>query len=329
MNRPPRTPPGRGLLLLVAALASCGNDFDPVSKVNSVRILASRADHPYARPGDPVQLELLAVDGRPERPTPMGLFWVPVPCLNPPGGTPEGCFPLLEALFARGTDLTPQLAQGPKFSFTIPADALSQSTTSQSGTPYGTVFVFSMACAGHVELTGVQSASPRSSPFACVDAGGQRLGPDAFVLAFSRVFVFADRSNENPVIEGFLVDGQPVDPSTPVVVDRCATPSKSGEDSTCPTRSVDVRVPDASHELDPSYLDPAGNARREAVWVDYYATAGKLKSDVRVLFDPAAGRASSADDFEAPPAAGDATLWAVVHDNRGGVSWATLPIRTR
>jgi hypothetical protein len=56
-------------------------------------------------------------------------------------------------------------------------------------------------------------------------------------------------------------------------------------------------------------------------------TAGKVAHDTIVLFDPRAGRLSNtSDSFYSPQAAGDSILWAVVHDNRGGVSWAQFSI---
>ena len=67
----------RSLLLCVAlglapvlggVVSACGPaDFDPATKVQTVRILASRArdDKSYAKPGDKVTLEVLAYDGRP------------------------------------------------------------------------------------------------------------------------------------------------------------------------------------------------------------------------------------------------------------------------
>jgi hypothetical protein len=49
------------VLALGASVTSCGNDdFDPITLVNTVRILTSRASAPYARPGEKVDVELLA-----------------------------------------------------------------------------------------------------------------------------------------------------------------------------------------------------------------------------------------------------------------------------
>lgn len=324
---------GRGALaaVAVASMVSCGNDFDPVSKITSVRVLAARADRPYARPGDTVQLDLLAVDGRAEVEAgdEMRSWWVPVPCLNPPAGLASACLPLLAAALPQGVDLSSRLVEGTTFSFDVPTNAIADSPQAQSGTSYGEVFWFSITCAGRPELVGVNPDRPEASPFRCVDAAGRARGAEAFVLAFARVFVFAERENQNPKIEGLSVDGVAVDAGGTLTLDRCATPSGPREDPSCHTTRVDVRVPDESQESDPSNLDPSGVPRRESLWVDYYVTAGKVKNDVRIVFDPVSGRASSEDELEPPATTGEATLWAVLHDNRGGVDWARLSLSTR
>src|SRR6185312_11150864 len=44
------------------ALAACGGDFDPPSRVTTTRVLGVRADAPYAAPGETVNLDTLAFD---------------------------------------------------------------------------------------------------------------------------------------------------------------------------------------------------------------------------------------------------------------------------
>jgi hypothetical protein len=316
-----RATPVALVALLVPALASCGNDFDPASKIASVRVLASRADKPYARPGDSVELEVLAVDGRADRSRPMAVYWIPAPCINPPEEAYYKCYPSFAATFARGADATPHLVRGSKLSLRIPSDILAA--------PFANVFAFSIACAGHVRYVGRRGPSPQAAPFACVDSGGAELGTEDFVFAYSRVFVTAGITNDNPTIEGVTLDGKVVDPAAGITLAPCPTPSRKGEDPTCRVAALDVVVPPRSQELDPTNLDVARNVQREGLWVAYYSTGGKLKDDVRVLYDARAGKVSSAVDFEAPATTGDATLWAVVHDNRGGTSWIEVPLRTR
>jgi hypothetical protein len=324
-------------VVVLAALAfgvvtACSPDFDPASKIQSVRILATRAAKPYAKPGDAIEIELLATDARKDKSRPMSLFWVPAPCINPPGDAYYNCYPALEATFPRGVDLAPQLVSGTKVSVRVPDDILTRTSSTQSGTAFGTVVVFSMACAGHVEYVGVNAGSPQSVPFACFDDGGKRLGADDFVFAFSRMFVFADRGNQNPAIDGLIFDGQPVDAAAGITIDHCATANAPAGGANarapkCPTKPIDVAVPSASQEQDPSIgRGPA----RESLWVNYYLTDGKVKDDLRLLYDVEIGKVpNAADDLEAPAEPGEHTLWAVVHDNRGGVNWIQVPMHVR
>ncbi|MDB4996544.1 MAG: hypothetical protein JWM74_3976 [Myxococcaceae bacterium] len=314
------------LVLALGVATACAPDFDPASKIQSVRILATRADKPYAKPGDTIELEMLATDARKDKTRPMSLFWIPAPCINPQGDAYYNCYPTFQATLKTGVDLTPQLVSGPKLTVHVPDDTLAHTGSTQGGTSFGTAVVFSMACAGHVEFVGVSAASPQSIPFGCFDSGGQRLGPDDFVFAFSRMFVFADRQNKNPVIDAFTFDGQPVDLAAGITIDHCATANAPASQRApkCPTKPIDVAVPPESQEQDPS----AGG--RESLWVSYYLTDGKVKTDLRLLYDVQIGRVpKSEDDLEAPAEAGEHTLWAVVHDNRGGVNWIQVPMHVR
>jgi len=68
------------IALATIAIASCGGTpFADASAVTGVRILASSADKPYAKPGDNVTVSLLAYDGRKDASTaaPMTLSWLP------------------------------------------------------------------------------------------------------------------------------------------------------------------------------------------------------------------------------------------------------------
>ena len=69
---------------------------------------------------------------------------------------------------------------------------------------------------------------------------------------------------------------------------------------------------------------------REQVWVTWYGDRGDLADDARLLFDSRKGRVSeSAVVYRAPYDPTSGTLWAVVHDNRGGAAWAVIPVRVR
>lgn len=310
--------------VVLAVLSGCGDKFDPVSKIDSVRILATRADKPYALPGDTVTLDMLAVDGRANKQQPMKTYWVPSICENPKSDTYYNCYPAFGTSFEPGTDLSSQLHEGTQFSFVMPQDIIDTHSKGSSGTTYGLVVVFSVACAGHVEYVKNASGSPDALPFGCFDDEHHQLGATDFVFAYSLVYSFLDRSNSNPSIDAISFGGALIDPKVGAKMAHCA----QSDIERCTPAVLDVTVPDSSQELDPGNLDTDGNPLREEVWVDYYATAGKLKHDTLILFEPHNGRDSdSSNRFYAPSSAGSSILWAVVHDNRGGANWAQVLVQ--
>lgn len=321
-----------GLLLLFAFAACRNDDFDPASKVEAVRILSTRADKPYAKPGDTVNLEILAADGRAQKPTPMGVYWVPIPCVNPPGDSYYACYPAFAQLPAH-TDLTPLLHAGTTFSFTMPSDIITSHTKkngSVDAEPDGLVVVFSIACAGHVEYTPpAKGASLNALPLACFDENHKELSPNDWVFAYSQVFAFADRPNANPIFTGLTSAGAAVDLNAGITVTHCVPPPAKSRQH-CPTTAFDVVIDDASWEEDPSNLDVSGKPRHEEIRADYFITDGKMDHDTVNVFDSISGRIKdTTNQYTAPAAAGEQTLWVVVRDNRGGATWLTTPLHVQ
>jgi hypothetical protein len=312
-----------GLLLAAALLCGCKPpNFDPPSKIGSVRILATAADKPYAKPGDTVTMTVLAFDGRPSKPKPMGVWWLPQTCMNPAGDLYYDCYSSFGLVFHPGIDLTPQLTAATTFAFQMPLDAIASHNGQRGGDPYGLAVAFVIACAGHVEYIPPAGGAANALPFGCFDDNHERLGPDEFVFAYSLVYAFSDRANANPVIDHLSLDGNAVDPVIGISLDQCTRPNIDD----CPTVSLDAVVPATSQELDPANIDAKGDELGEEVWIDYYLTAGKVKSDTVILFDPHLGALSKgANALTAPQAAGAYLLWVVAHDNRGGVSWIQVP----
>jgi hypothetical protein len=314
--------------LAIGVAAGCSGDLPAASLVDGVRILATSADQPYAKPGESVTLQVLAVDGRADRPQPMRVFWVPAVCMNPPGDNYFGCYPAMASRFPPGADLSSVLVSGDQWTFTMPADAIEAAAPHPGARdPYGTAFAFVIACAGRVETVpgDPSTQSPLTTPFGCFDESNRALGPRDFVFAFTRVYAFADRRNANPVIGSLTFGGATVDPVAGITVGHCT----ASDETRCPKTNLDTIVPDSSWEIDPGALDPSGGQAHEAIWVDYYATGGRFDNDSVALFDAHSGRApSSADGYAAPLSPGPRTLWAVVHDTRGGTSWISVPVNT-
>jgi hypothetical protein len=240
-----------GLLpVLAGAWLACGpRGFQDEALVNSVRILATRADHPYAKPGDTVTLTVLAADGRSSKPEPMVVYWFPVAlappltlplpkssfvCADPADDAYFACFASLAAAIGDagaheggggadagpkglgigpGVNLAPFLPQGPTFSVPIPSDIIAKHPSVTGTEPYGLVLVFNMACAGHPELLPVDPSnlSFNQLPVGCFDENHAQLGPDSFVVGYATIYVYDTLTNDNPVISGFLYQGKPPD----------------------------------------------------------------------------------------------------------------------
>jgi hypothetical protein len=138
------------------------------------------------------------------------------------------------------------------------------------------------------------------------------------------VYSFGDRTNANPVISNLTFNGNAVDPMAGITISICT----ESDTKKCPTNDVDTVVPSSSQEEDPGTLDANGNPVKEEIYVDYYATGDVSLADATdILYDPTLGRLSaSPTKLTAPNAPAELIFWAVVHDNRGGVSWVQVPL---
>ena len=346
-------------LTVLAALVACGGGgFDPASKVDSVRLFVVKADKPYAKPGDTVNLEALLTDARRERPRVAKLYWIPILCLNPqddlyflcfanPGDAgnqagatrliPVGSFADAGATGAgaaggnpfsaipTGVDLAPFLPQGPTFSFRMPDDAI-QPRARDPEHPYGLVVVFNVLCAGRLEFVARDpEGAAQQVPIACSDDNGVRLPASDYVIGITRVYSFPDRINTNPVLEKVTFEGNDVDLAKGITFEKCT----AEKEKDCKENKIDVRVSDSSWETNPSDVTRDGELR-EQIWVDYYSDIGTFDDEARLLFDTRVGRVSESEvKFRAPKSVADGTMWAVVHDNRGGAAWYVVPFHVR
>jgi len=213
--------------LALAAVLGCSPDFDPPSKIKALRVLAVQKDEPYAKPGDTVKMSMLFADASDEAPRPLHIAWLPGR-QDPLGDsylasflpTADKCNPDAPALGAgsgglpslgtAGTPIPAELERGPEFSLPLKPDIISCRPKPQDPrqTPYGTQFVFFVACAGdHLGFTG---GDPTSFPIGCYDKNGVPLGSDDFVAGYTEIFAYDAVTNQNPAATGFKVDGKPV-----------------------------------------------------------------------------------------------------------------------
>jgi hypothetical protein len=328
-----------GVAAAVATSACSSDNFASAAKVDSVRLLASQVDLPFAREGETVTIRVLAVDGRASPIVPMAIYWMPAPCVDPSGDDYFACFAAYDPSsngarsgpggipLTAGLDLTPFLAAGDSFSFAMPGGVIgSHPVVAGTRYRYGLAVAFVVACAGHVEIVRRDPGNPQASPIACVNAEHVPVAPSDYAIGFVRVYAYESLRNQNPVIDHVSYGGAAIRAPAGITAPRCT----AGSENDCPKTDLDAVVPASSDEMNPLDVDPSGNPRREQIWVDYYTTGGQFGDDGRVLYDPIQGKLSStATSFQASQQAGNATLWAVVHDNRGGTDWQSVPVVTR
>jgi hypothetical protein len=78
------------------------------------------------------------------------------------------------------------------------------------------------------------------------------------------------------------------------------------------------------------WFDPEARVvslRREAIRVSWFTTAGALATDSTGLAEDEADRADTDNTWTTPDTAGEARLWLVVRDDRGGVGWQSYRVR--
>ncbi len=360
----------------VVGTSACGTGFDPVSKILGVRILATKADKPFAQPGDTVNLTMLVADGRTDKTRAITVSWIPAVCTNPKSDLYYACFApqgssdggasdasialteggtatladagdggaqpaqapvantgagALAAIIAKippHTNLTPLLPQGPAYSFQVPANIVSAHVpTPGAARPYGLAVLFNYVCAGHLELVPFNSSgNPLQIPIGCFDEYGDPVKADDGVFGLLRVYAHTDITNQNPVIDSFMQDGNPVDLRAGITLDHCTASRRKD----CQKVKLTPVVPESSWELNPDSDDGQGNTQHEEIWVDYYSTIGDLGDDARLLYDVGAGKIPKIEvEYQPPSDPGEGTLWAVVHDNRGGVEWVVVPLHVK
>jgi hypothetical protein len=348
-----------GFLVLLGALGAvaCGAGFKPGSELDSLRVLAVQKDEPYAKPGDTVSLAMLWDDASPKASRPVTIAWVSG-CFNPPGDEYYACFSELGAnggfgasgggtggsggssgaagSSGAGGSGGAGFGLGNTFSVKIPNDIISsRPPPSDPKQPaYGLAYVFFAACAG--KLGPAPSGQSLTFPIGCYDADGNPLGSDDFVAGYTSIYAYQKYTNKNPEVDGFMFDGKK---STPDCVGRacltaapasgtcgtagalCVSSCAADGDKSCSGHAIAPIVPRSSAESD-SVEVAQGQNLEEQMWIDYYVDGGSVDSPARLLNGATSGWNSDfGTTFRAPKKTGPVQIWAVVHDNRGGVNW--------
>ncbi len=212
-------------MALAAALLAggCGPQFDPESKVQSLRVFAVQKSEPYGKDGAIEHLTMLWDDPRGGA-TPLDVAWFSG-CNNPDGDLYYNCYKELTPTGAGGAggsggsggssgaggsgnpcNQILRKGSGNSFCFKIPDKIIESHTPFKdpTQTPYGLSYVFFAACRGRLGL-----APPgQEFPTACYDKKtGKQLGSDDFVAGYTAIYSYAQYDNNNPVIDGVSFNG--------------------------------------------------------------------------------------------------------------------------
>ncbi len=300
--------------LLLGAATACESDFDPGSRITTLRVLAMQADAPYAAPGERVHLRALVHDpeGRP-------IDWAWAACVNPPAATVEGC--IEEVNRHRNEDGSlPLLASGEGLSeldYVVPDRALEG--LDDAALPLAEVGILSVACPGEIE----EAAPDALVPFDCRDrTTGDLLSLHEYVIGVKRIHLRSRDRNENPSIARILFDGSEWVADDVPEVEACATGGNEYDDCPKATRHhIEVVVPKSAVEHG---KDEFGREYAESVAVQFYSTEGIFENESRIYGETTTGWVARQS------ASGETvTLYIVVRDDRGGASWEERTVLVR
>jgi hypothetical protein len=338
--------PARVWLLAALALSTsvgCGANFDPSNEIKSLRVLGVKKDKPYAQPGDTVNLQMLWTD-------PKGHDQVQTAfiggCVNPPGDLYYGCFDAFGSSAAPGNV---PFSFGDTFSLTLPTDIISgrQGPIRPGQARYGLYIVFFALCGGTLSLD--PDADPTAGlPLRCLDADGNPLGSDDFVVGYSSIYSFEGVSNENPSFTldadgsvafqvasasvpsdcvGEACQGAPVaEVDCDATPERCIEACADDGDPGCPTIDVAPAIAEKI-EKDQVSSDLFRTNVTEQMWVNYYVDHGSI-NEVRLVNDSNSGwNPKYRGQLRAPKDKGPLQIWAVVHDNRGGMDFTRVTLQ--
>jgi hypothetical protein len=304
---------------LAGALAGCGADFAPGSRVDDFRLLAVGADRSYAAPGETVSLSALWHEpfGRP-------LSWAWTSCVNPDDTTAAGC---LDALMAESRSGRPPIvATGEgldRFTWTVPDDALSE--LSDETRPNAMAGILTAACPGELGVDPFDQQEDGALPFHCRDEDtGEELPYDRFAVSVRRIFVRESDANANPALAAVTWDGQPWPEDEVRETVACDADGNDYDDCQGGEEHIVAALPEPDSVE--SGVDEFGSEFTEQVIVQYYATTGTFEFEART-----AEAAAEGTGWVASPSArgGEARLWFVVRDSRGGVSWTSRRVQVR
>jgi hypothetical protein len=233
---------------------------------------------------------------------------------------------------------------GDSFQFTVAEDVITSRPPPMDPKvpPYGVEFVFSIACAGQLWL----DSEAKGFPVRCYDEDGVLVPPDRYEVGYTKLWIYDEIENANPLITGIEVKGERLADDDVCIDEECLPLSPADDEGVecprartlktcadednlgaCPKLPFRVLVDQSRIDQDGVLSLLEGAPVNEQMWVNYYTDDGKFASDVVLVNDSVAGfHEDNGTKFFSPEKEGLSHVWAVVHDNRGGVSWARFEV---
>jgi hypothetical protein len=343
----------------LAALAGCSKNFEPASRVDTLRVLAVVPEPASGAPGQTSTLELVIADGASTdsgggTPRALQVAWL-AGCHNPPGRQFYACYPVLQALAGRlskrvidtPSDALPpnMLGTSSRFELAVPEDILSAAPKAASDpVHFGVSYAFFAVCAG--ELRPRPDVTDRV-PLDCVDnQSGQLLGRQDFVTGYATLYSYDGVTNHNPVLENIRFGGATVVPNPCKDDSDCeglVDSASAGFDEVCGSNALcSPRVPACpasgscpsilvTPNVPPTSAEPLPDgSAHEILWASYYATRGVFETDTQLVNDRSSGFIADHGAYFRPPrvGVGPGTVWVTVNDERGGASFQSLEVWT-
>jgi hypothetical protein len=134
----------------------------------------------------------------------------------------------------------------------------------------------------------------------------------------------------NCALEGDVdedVEPETFDCSAPETATRCIATCEGDGEAECPDIDIAPLIDPTSAERDQLSEDYFERNVSEQLWINYYSDRGGMRSSVRLLNDATEGwNDEFGVEFWAPSEPGPLSIWAVVHDNRGGAEFVRVKL---
>ena len=159
----------------------------------------------------------------------------------------------------------------------------------------------------------IRAGDTNGIPLACVDETGRQLDVSEFEVGLKHIANRPSDLNHNPSIDGVTWDGAPW-LEDEVQHDECVR-MRDGECVEHGKHAIAVSAPNA--------VEGAQGDVNERAIVSFFATAGDFDDEVR-FYDDAATKWRARKQDAAPQLV---TMWFVLRDDRGGVSWTSRRVQ--